>query len=252
VSSLILGLWYAAIAAKGIAAYRLYQQGLVTRFPTVWAFLAIDICRSLLLNVLGHARYKAVYTASLPIMMLFGAFAVVGVFWAIAEEYPRFRKPGTVILTCLAAIGACVAWLTQVVAVPPSWSGPWQALQLFERNCILGMTVVLAGTRFLLPRIPGVPIRRSALRMADILTSRAAFDLLGSTLIIAGGKPFTAVAQVVNIGGTLICLLAMAMFVTRASDECPGLRPITDEDEAEMARAERFFDRLIHASNQAR
>jgi len=252
VSFLILGIWYAAIAGKGIAAYRLYNQGLVARFPTVWAFLTVDACRSLLLTLLSNRVYRAVYSATGPLMMLLEAFAVVGVFWAIAEQYPRFQKPGAVILTCLAAIGACVAWLTQVVAVPADWSAPWQALQLFERHCVLGMTVVLAGSRFLLPRIPGLPIRRSALRMADILTLRGGIDLLAYTIFIAMGARFVAAAQILNIGGTLLCTLAIATLVNRASDECSDLRPVTAEDDADMARAERFFDQLVHTSNQTR
>src|SRR5437660_559740 len=159
-------LWYAAIAAKAAAVYRLFHDRLITRFPTVWVYLVVLIMRSVvLLSVRGNIRqYTYVQTYTMPLMLLLEAFAVAGVFWAVAEQYPRFRRPGSVILGCLAGIGVCAAWLTHFVAVPAGWSAPWQVAQLLVRNCVLVMTVVLAGTRFLLPRIPGIPIRPSAKR----------------------------------------------------------------------------------------
>src|SRR5262245_4919403 len=114
VTTLILVLWYAAIAAKAAAAYRLYRDGLVTRFATLWVYLVVCTTRSVaLLPFQGDLeRYQRLYAYSMPLVSLLEGFAVAGVFWAVAEQYPRFRRPGSVILSCLAGIGACAVWLT--------------------------------------------------------------------------------------------------------------------------------------------
>src|SRR5262249_23161730 len=144
-------------------------------------------------------------------------------------------------------------WLTHFVAVPPGWSAPWQLAWLLERNSLLVMTVVLAGTRFLLPRIPGIPIRPSAKRMADILTASVAVDLTASALFIATGVKHAALTQTLITGGNMVCMLCIAMFVTRESDQCAEVRPVTERDEQAMLEAERWFERLLHTtSNQTR
>jgi hypothetical protein len=248
-------LWYAAIAAKAAAVYRLFHDRLITRFPTVWVYLVVVILRSVvLLAVKGNIRqYTYVQTYTMPLMLLLEAFAVAGVFWAVAEQYPRFRRPGSVILGCLAGIGVCAAWLTHFVAVPAAWSAPWQVAQLLVRNCVLAMTVVLAGTRFLLPRIPGIPIRPSAKRMADILTVNTAMALIGSAFVIATAVRHPVISQLIIVGSDFVCMTAIAVFVTKASDCGVELRPVTDRDEAEMIEAEQWFDKLAQAaSHQSR
>jgi hypothetical protein len=255
VTTLILCLWYAAIASKALAAYRLFRDDLVPRFATVFIFLTVCVARSLVLVTLktNIRGYKLVLAYSTPLMLLLEGFAVVGVFWAVAEQYPRFRKTGSVILVCLTGIGASAAWLTYFVGVPSGWSAPWQIASLLQRNGVLVTTVVLAGTRFLLPRIPGIPIRPSARRMADILTANAALEWLGTAAFIAAGPRYNAIGQVLVVGGNLACMLAIAFFVTRESDQCAAVKPVTERDEQAMIEAERWFEQLLHtASDQTR
>jgi len=256
VNSLILVLWYAAIAAKTAAAYRLYRDGLITRFAPLWVYLVVCTLRSLALLAMQDdlERYRQVFTYSMPLVSLLEGFAVAGAFWAVAEQYPRFRKPGSVILCCLAGIGGCAAWLTHFVAVPAGWSAPWQVASLLERHTLLGMTIVLAGTRYLLPRIPGIPIRPSAKRVADILCANTLTVFAASVLFIGTNTTEAAMAQILRVGvGGVLCWSALALFVTKASDRSADLRPVTARDEAEMLQAERWFERLTEAaSNQTR
>jgi hypothetical protein len=254
-TSLILVFWYAAIAAKAAAAYRLYRDGLITRFATLWVYLVVCTARSLTLLAFQDnlRRYKEVFTYSMPLVSLLEGFAVAGVFWAVAEQYPRFRKPGSVILTCLAGIGACAAWLTHFVAVPDEWSAPWQMASLLERHTLLAMTVVLAGTRFFLPRIPGIPIRPSAKRAADILCVNTTVAFIATSVLIGTDGSQSLFAQLLKVCGGFFSMSALALFVTKASDHTSDLRPVTARDEAEMIRAERWFERLTQvASNQTR
>jgi hypothetical protein len=255
VKTLILVLWYAAIAAKAGAAYRLYRDGLITRFATLWAYLVVSSARSIILLGLQTDlhRYQLLYTYTVPLMLLLQGFAVAGVFWAVAEQYPRFRRPGSVILACLAGIGACAAWLTHFVAVPPDWSAPWQMASLLERHTMLVMTIVLAGTRFFLPRIPGIPIRPSAKRAADILCIYTALGLTASAVFIGSDTTQVVLAQLLRVGGSFLCMAALALFVTKTSDQSATFRPVTERDEAEMLQAERWFEQLTEvASNQTR
>jgi hypothetical protein len=152
--------------------YRLWRNGLVSRFPTLWAFIMVSTATAVTLLWFRRdpATYSYIYSLSTPIMLLLEAFAIVGVFWTVAEHYPRFRRPGSALVTALALIGGVAAWVTRSVAVPAYWSGLWQAAILIERYALLVMAVVLLGTRLLLPHVRGIPIRQSALRAADILT----------------------------------------------------------------------------------
>jgi len=228
---------------------------LVTRFATVFVYLVVCTARSCILLALKNDRrhYLQVQAYTLPLMLLLQGLAVAGVFWAVAEQYPRFRRTGSVILACLAGIGASAAWLTHFVAVPTGWSAPWQLAWLLERNSLLVMIVVLAGTRILLPRIPGIPIRPSAKRMADILTATVALELAASALFIAAGNKYVVVTQLLLTGGNFAGMTCIAFFVTRESDQCAALKPVTERDEQAMIEAERWFERLLHtASNQTR
>jgi hypothetical protein len=204
-----------------------------------------------LVSLQGNLRlYRQVQAYTTPLTLLLEAFAVAGVFWALAEQCPRFRRPGSAILACLAGIGASAAWLTHFVAVPAGWSAPWQIAHLLERNSILVMTVVLAGTRFFLPRIPGVLIRPSAKRMADILTANAAVELVAYASLIGTAARRPAIIQLVMLGGQLACMTAIALFVTKRADRPADIRPVTDRDEAAMVQAERWLDELAQASPQ--
>jgi len=254
VNTLILALWYAAIVAKAAAAYRLYRDGLIIRFATLWVYLVVCSVRSVTLLAFQDdlERYKQIFTYSMPLVSLLEGFAVAGVFWAVAEQYPRFRKPGSVILSCLAGIGACAVWLTHFVAVPAEWSAPWQMASLLERHSMLAMTIVLAGTRFFLPRIPGIPIRPSAKRAADILCLNTTVSFIATSVMI-GSDGQSSFSQLLKVGGGLLSMSALALFVTKASDRSADVRPVTALDEAEMIRAERWFERLTEAaSNQTR
>lgn len=254
-AALIFVLWYAAIAAKLAAAYRLIKDRLVGRFPTVWIYLLFCSARSIILISLkgDPARYQQVYSYTTPLGLLLEAFAVVGVFWTVAEQAPRFRWPGSVILGCLAGIGTSAAWLTHFIAVPPDWAAPWQVARVLERNCVLIMTIVLAGTRFFLRRLPGIAIRPSASRMADILTANAAADFVASAFVTATALKYRGTAQILTVGGNFVCMAAIAVFVTKAADKTADIRPVTDRDEEAMIEAERWLERLVEApSHQAR
>lgn len=247
VFALVIALWYAGPATEAVAAYRLARNGLVWRFPTLWAFLVASALQSALLISVQHnpQRYAYIYSYSSVTMLLMEAFAVVGVFWAVTEKYPNFGKPGTVLLSGLAIIGALACWMTRFLAVPPQWSTLWQIAMLIQRYVSLVMIVMLAGSRILLPIVPRIPIRASARRASDILTIHALFGLASSAVTVGTGGRFPWAASLLPVLGGMVTPLLCAFWLTAASDECADLAPVT-EKELHEARAAglRLSDRI--------
>ena len=62
----------------------------------LWAFIVVSAITTFLLLWCPHdpKTYSRLYLYSTPVMMLVEGFAIVGVFWTLAEHYPRFRGPG--------------------------------------------------------------------------------------------------------------------------------------------------------------
>jgi hypothetical protein len=232
VVTLFFALWYAGPAVKALAAYRLWRNGLIQRFPTVWSFLVVSAAVSVSLIAFRRnpAIYNYVYAYSTPITLLAQTFAVVGIFWTVAEYYPAFRKPGTALLTALALIGALASWLTRFVAVPAGWSGAWQAATLIQRHLTLVMSIVLLGTGLLLPRVRGIPIRPSAARAAYIVTFHSILCSAGTALTVATRDKYPMLMAFIAVAGGLITALLFAICLSPASDQCPEPVPVSEEE----------------------
>jgi hypothetical protein len=251
VLTLVLALWYAGPAVKAVAVYRLARNGLVERFPALWAFLIASALQSVLLIAFQRhqQRYAYIYSYTSVIMLLMEAFAIVGVFWVVTEKYPNFGRPGTVFLSGLAVIGALACWMTRFLAVPPHWSTFWQVAVLTQRYVTLVMIVVLAGSRLLLPIVPRIPIRASARRASDILTIHALFALASSAVTVGTDGRFPWAASLLPVLGGVVSPLLCAFWLTAASDECADFAPVTEKElrEAE-ASGLRLSDRIAELS----
>jgi hypothetical protein len=232
VVTLLLVLWFVTPVIKAVAAYRLWRNQLVRRFPTLWAFIVVSTVTAAFLLWFRRdpTTYSYIYSYSTPIMLLLEAFAIVGVFWTVVERYPRIRRPGSALLTALALIGGVAAWLTRSVAVPAGWSGMWQAAILIERYMMLAMIVVLMGTRVLLPRVPGIPIRRSAARATDIITFHVVMCAIGNAFTVATAARYPLVSAYIPVVAGLATAALFAICLTRSSDGSPAFEPIPQEE----------------------
>jgi hypothetical protein len=228
VVTLLFFLWYAALAAKAIAAFRLWRNGLVRRFPTLWAYIVVSLMTSAFLIWFRRdpAAYGAIYAYSTPITLILEAFAIVGVFLTMAEHYPQFGRPGAALLTALALLGGLSAWLTRFVAVPAGWSGMWQAAILIERHGLLTMSVVLVGAGLLLPRVKGIPIRPSAARAAGIITFHVAACGAGNAFTVATAARYRMISAFIPVVAGLVTAVLFATCLTRASDQCEDTEPL--------------------------
>jgi hypothetical protein len=214
--------WYAGILAKAVAAFLIWRNGLTSRVPALWALLIALGAQAIALVAFHRdpARYALVYAWSSWIILLLEGFSVVGVFRSVTESYPRFGKPGTVLLSALAIIGACACWMVGFLAPPPGWSKTWEIAVFVQRDVALVMIVMLAGSRLLMPRISGVSIRKSARLASDILTVYVIVAFVGSAFTIdtPGGYPFLQ-SLIPMLNGLALGVLC-AVFLTRDSDVC--------------------------------
>jgi hypothetical protein len=251
VLTLIVALWYAGPAMKAVAVYRLVRHGLVRRFPALWAFLLASLLRSALLIPFQRdpVRYAYLYSYTGVTMLLMEAFAIVGVFWVVTEKYPNFGRPGTVLLSGLAVLGALACWVTRFAAVPAHWEALWQLAVLIQRYATLVMIVVLAGTRLLLPIIPRIPIRPVARRASDILTVHALFGLAAAALTVATAARQPLLVSLLPVVGGVVVPLLCAFWLTAASDDCSDFAPVTEKERSETAAGLlRLGDRLDELS----
>jgi hypothetical protein len=226
-AGLIICLWAAGIAAKAFAAFRLWRIGLAERFPTLFALLIVLAVQSgVALGISGDkAHYAQAYALIAWVSVLMEGFAVTGVFWVVAEFYPRFRIPGTILLAGLAIIGTAICWVAGYIAEPPGWYSSWRIAILGQRAISAVMLFVLVGTRLLLPRVQGIPIRPSARRAADILTLHVGLTLLGAIISVATLLSDPGLISIIAVTNGLALGLFCAVALTPESDLCPQSAP---------------------------
>jgi hypothetical protein len=238
VVTLLFALWYAVPVVKAAAAYRLWRNRLVRRFPTVWIFLVVSALLSLALIAFRRNPrvYALIYSYSTPVVLLVEAFALVGIFWTVAEFYPAFRLPGMALITGLAVAGFFASWFTRLVAVPPGWSGTWKAMALVQRHVTLAMSLVLIGTRIVLPRVRGIPIRPSAARAAAIITFHNVADTVGIIFAIATNTRYPLVPAYISVASGLVTAALFGLLLTPESDRCEPPTPVSGQELADVMK----------------
>jgi hypothetical protein len=220
---LILTLWCAGIAARAFAAFRLWRSNLIHRLPTLWGLLVVLTAQSAIALCLlaKPVMYAEFYAGTAWCVMLMEAIAPVGVFWAVVERYPRFRAPGTFLLTLLALAGSAACWAAGYGSVPAGWGGQWHLAVVVQRVVAGIMFAVLLGTRIFLPRITAIPIRRSAQRAADILTLHMGMALGIAIFTVTTGLRYKGLVNLATVANGLTFGLLCAVALTRESDVCP-------------------------------
>jgi hypothetical protein len=242
VPPIILVLWCLGIATKGLAAYRIVAKGLFHRLPILWAFILISVARSTaLLAFTGNPRRDVNIAAdSMPMMLLSEAFAITSVFWMVTENYPRWRRTGTISLATLAIIGAAAALLVRSAAVPKDWgygwAQLWEAAVLLQRHGMVAMAVALAGVRFLMVLVRMVPVSPLARRAADVLCIDVALGLIVSVVLMYYGRKYRMVGYGAPVIAGMINGLLWAFWLPAAADVREQTRPRwrQDDDEASI------------------
>jgi hypothetical protein len=231
VSGPIITLWYAGIAAKAFAAYRMVRNDLFQRLPIFWAFIVISVARSIALACLaGDPRQYAELAAdTMPMMLLSEGFAITSVYWLLTENFPNWRKPGAISLSVLTILGMSATLLLRNVGVPVDWgygwADVWQTAILLQRHVMVAMAVVLLGVRLLLAMARMIPVRPTARRAADVLCVDVMLGLTGSVLTMWIGRRFPLIAYAWPVLCGLTSGLLWAFWLPAASDECEYVLP---------------------------
>jgi hypothetical protein len=221
---LVVSIWWIGVAVKALAAWRIARKGLFHRLPILWAFIVISVARSIVLACFfgDSRRYAEIVADSLPMMLLTEAFAITSVFWAVTENFPRWRKPGTISLSALAIIGAASALLVRSAAIPKdwgySWLQPWDLAILLQRNAMVGMAVVLLGVRFLTVLVRMVPVHPVARRAADVLLIDVLLGMLSSTVVMWFGYTYPPAARLWTVTVGVANGLLWAFWLPAAAD----------------------------------
>jgi hypothetical protein len=224
VITLIVSIWWIGVAVKALAAWRIARKGLFHRLPIFWAFIVISVARSVVLLVFGgnSRRYAEIIADSLPMMLLTEAFAITSVFWAVTENFPRWRKPGTISLSALAIIGAASALVVRSAAIPKDWGynwlQPWELAMLLQRDAMVAMAVVLLGVRFLTVLVRMVPVHPVARRAADVLLIDVLLGMLNSTVVMWLGHRYPALAALWPVSAGVANGLLWAFWLPAAAD----------------------------------
>jgi len=220
----------------------MWWNGLRRRFPTVFLALLVSNGGSALLGAYFYTRHYVWLLARFtPTIVLCEAAAVVGVFFAMTEHYPRFRGPGTVLLGILGGLGtaASVAVSGLLGHMPPG--GVAQFAAATQMYVLLLMAFLLVGIRAVLPRIDGIPIRRSAGRAANILLVRAVTgSMCGWAATYYFGR-HTAGYYLVPLFADLAVAALWLFCLTPASDVCKAPIPPTEAEKAEFVALENAY-----------
>src|ERR1700722_11717802 len=115
-AGLLIVLWYTAAATKVVAAYQLLKTGLFRRYPTLLALFIASAGHNLLLISMIHqpgSQAMFWYSVTSPVMILFDAGAVIGVFWVALEGFPQLRKPSVALLSAVALLAGLAAYWTR-------------------------------------------------------------------------------------------------------------------------------------------
>lgn len=228
---LILACWYAGTASCIFAAMRMWRNGMLHRFPVLFGLLSVVSGQALILMIVLQrqpARYAEIYTLTAWCVMLFEGLAPIEAFWKLTEHYPNFRRPGAILLSLLAVLGASIVWAAGYGVLPAGWVGGWH-FEIFVRRAVSAILfTVLLGTRIFLPKTSIIQIQQSARRVSSILTLRMAVSLTLAIFTVATALKYPAIVSFITVINTLLLGSLCAIYVTRESDAralAPGAAP---------------------------
>ena len=182
----IYATWCLGIGLTALAGYRMMASGLARALPPLWFYLVFtSVFDATLLAVRSNrAFYFGVYSAGLPIALLFKCGAVTAIFWALALNYPNFRTMGSLFFGSFAIIGIVAAWLTAFVT-PTALAGSWaawlfQVALLSKRYTSVAILVLLLGCLLVLSKTQKTPLPRLAVRAAQIMIVDSSLAMLSA------------------------------------------------------------------------
>ena len=209
-------LWFAMILLQAAAAVQLWRAGLVQRFPVLTTWFAYWAAVGPILFFVGQLNpaYPPLYSIACMFGILLEAGVVVEAFFAMSGKFRNFSRIGGSLLLVLWMIAAASSAAVRLSWVPEGWVHTWQLAMLGARHADLAMAVVL-GASWLILRVPGVQIPRSANRVTLIVLGHALYGWVVSSLTIAKGDTRSLWATLLPLlGGCFTALAAVSLLRT--------------------------------------
>ncbi len=236
-------LWYLALAAKGIAVWRLLATGIYKRLPILFVYFVASFAQQGAFSFIWYkpALYASWYVRTEPVMLALDYAMVVSLYWAVAEFFPRFRIAGTFVLSSVSLIAAVTAYLTRALGAPPKgWEDAWQTMLIYQRSAGVVLIAVLAAARLLNGFHRLFPTRECARRAADIMLFHGVVFVWGvATFRALAGEQNGNLGFVLGLSGSFITSGLCAIFLNRTSDRVAAVvrpRVSAAELDASIAR----------------
>ena len=239
VITLLFTLWYAEIAVKAIAAYRLYHARLVREFPFLFVFLITSTLKSLILVQLRQvpSAYARVYSLAIPVMLVLQFVCAIEVFERLMHHRVHFERVGRMLLAGFAMVGVAASIATKQVWVPATWQGTREAAVLLDRYGLLSLLVAVLLMGVVVPGRSSVPIPRNARRAALILGWYVLGNGICAVLLVGSGAARRLVPAYVTVITGLTAGVAWATLLQPVHEAVPP--------EGDPGRAERAWNQYV-------
>jgi len=212
--------WYAEIAFKAIAAYRLYHTRLLREYPVLFIFLLMSVVKSSVLVQLRHApeAYATLYSVSVPMMLILQFLCGIELFQRLTSNYPNFARAGKIFLTFFAIMGVTASTATRHIGVPATWYGMREAAVLLDRYALLALFVGLVLMALFVPLVQSLPIPRNARRAAMIMSFYVFGNSISAMMLVGTSAAWRLVPAYVTITTGLLAALGWLTLPTAGSE----------------------------------
>lgn len=211
------------VLATALAAWRLYANGLHRTYRIFFAYLLFRIPEGLwpIFLDLKSRAYFYFFTIALPIVWILYGLMVLELFGLILERHRGLRTVGRWLL-CLAlavtVVVSVVSMLNQIAPQMPQRSVAMAIVVTGERALGFSLAVTLILMVALL-NFYTVPLSRNVLVHAGVYTIYFLSGSLSMILRAVFGLKNTAQVDTGTMAVAFLCVLAWALFLTKAGEQ---------------------------------
>lgn len=223
VITLLFVLWYAEIALKALAAYRLYHTRLLLEFPFLFIFLIVSATKSTLLAQARYTpeTYAALYSISVPVMLVLQYLCAIELFNRLTTHYPQFQRVGKIFLVSFVILGVTASVGTRNIGVPASWSGMREAAILLDRYGLVALFVGLTFMAIVVPRVQSLPVPHNARQATPILAFYVFGNAVTATILVGSSGTLRLLPAYVTVTTGLLAALGWLTLRTERHVEGP-------------------------------
>ncbi len=238
-------LWALSVITQAGLVARLWNLGLIRRYPWFFLFLCASVLRSVCLAPLDpmKGQYLRFYTSTEPILVFALIAFSIEAYWKSMEAYPRLGSFGAWFL--LVIIGFAVVLNLQLDGDIELTAWKWPKLYLLNitrRWTLLIVSTALWLTLVFLRWLP-TPARRNV--VTHHYTSTAYLTIKALVLIMLNFTDWRwAPVNLLGLGGSSVCYATWMLLLAREGEVQPRIEQLTPAQAGELAQIEGALKRL--------